>query len=156
MLRSKKQNVSVRLQISDLQNMKEIAALLRVRESDVMRFSVRSTLKRLLPLKDSSIRGRQLLPVLLNIGAELVDFFDLEECQLYELVNMDVPETQKVAMEDIELVTMCTNKEQLVLSKLKDLLNQSTQPFGVSTLVKQYLCDKYAFSELIGTHEFKR
>ena len=144
MFETKKQNVSVRMNTSDLQQLKEIAQRLRVRESEVFRFAVRSTLRKLLPLNDISVRGRDLLPVLIEFGSELVSFFGMDQRQFNEIINDGVAEELKVEKEDIELLSMCANREQYVYLKLKHVVNTRLPPMGAIALVKQYLMEKYA------------
>ena len=53
----RKQAVSIRLGDSDIRNIKRIAKRLGVRDSDIIRFAIKSTLGRIAPLCDQGIRG---------------------------------------------------------------------------------------------------
>ena len=60
MLESRKQAVSIRMNVSDVRKVKKLASRLGVRDSDVIRFAVKSMLSRLGPLYDPDVRGRSL------------------------------------------------------------------------------------------------
>jgi len=78
----KKQAVSIRLGESDIRNIKRIAQRLGVRDSDIIRFAIKSTLNRIAPLCDAAIRGRNLVPVLVESGDELIRYFELDAFRL--------------------------------------------------------------------------
>jgi 16S rRNA U516 pseudouridylate synthase RsuA-like enzyme len=64
----RKQAVSIRLGEGDVRNIKRMAQRLGVRDSDIIRFAVKSMLSRIAPLCDDAIRGRNLVPVSGRIG----------------------------------------------------------------------------------------
>ena len=70
----RKQAVSIRLSAADLRNVKKLSRRLGVRYSDVIRYAVKSTLAKLGPLFDSEVRGRNLVPVFVEAGNELVRY----------------------------------------------------------------------------------
>ena len=63
MIESRKQAVSIRMNGSDVRKVKKLAIRLGVRDSDVIRFAVKSTLAKLGPLYDAEVQGRNLVPV---------------------------------------------------------------------------------------------
>ena len=67
MVDNKKQNVSVRMSSTDLKRIKDIAQRMNVRDSDVFRFAIKNTLAKLTPLNDSLVRGKDLLPVKIQV-----------------------------------------------------------------------------------------
>lgn len=145
---TKKQNVSVRMSSSDLRKLKEIALRLQVRGSDVFRFAVRNTLAKLSPLNDATLRGRDLLLMLMELGPELASYLDIDAGRLNDIVNEGVESEKRVAKEDIELLTMHGAKERYIYAKLKGLHWQSGQPQGAAALVRQYLYEKYVNREM--------
>lgn len=148
MIDDKKQNVSVRLNTSDLQKIKKIAQRLQVRESDVFRFAIKATLSKLIPLHDQNAKGADLVPAFVEYGAELSSYFDLDIPRLESLFNDGVDALEKkVDSEDIELLAMAGIKENFVYMKLKELASRQAVPMGPSALLRQHLFEKYIQSD---------
>jgi DNA-binding MltR family transcriptional regulator len=78
----RKQAVSIRLNATDLRNVKKLAKRLHVRYSDIIRYAVKTSLAKLGPLLDGDVRGRSLVPVLVETGTDLVRYLDLDAAQL--------------------------------------------------------------------------
>ena len=78
MVEGRKQAVSIRMTTTDVRKVKRLASRLGVRDSDVIRFAVKSTLAKLGPLYDPEVQGRNLVPVFVEWGSELLRFFDLD------------------------------------------------------------------------------
>jgi len=97
----RKQAVSIRLGESDIRNIKRIAKRLGVRDSDIIRFALKSTLSRIAPLCDPAIRGRNLVPVLVESGDELIRYFELDAFRLESIINEQVEEGRQVDRDDI-------------------------------------------------------
>ena len=76
MVEGRKQAVSIRMTSTDVHKVKRLASRLGVRDSDVIRFAVKSTLAKLGPLYDAEVQGRNLVPVFVEWGVELLRFFD--------------------------------------------------------------------------------
>lgn len=150
MMDDKKQNISVRLNSSDLWKIKEIAKRLNVRESDVFRFAIKATLKKLIPLHDLEVRGSDLVPAFIECGTDLINYFDFDTNQLEKIINGGVEESaKKVKSEDIELLAMSGMKENPIYMKLKYITgkyeeNGVIEPY---TLIRQHLYDKYVFQK---------
>src|SRR6201996_2921855 len=96
----RKQAVSIRLGDSDVRNIKRIAKRLGVRDSDIIRFAIKSTLNRIAPLCDQAIRGRNLVPVLVESGDELIRYFELDAFRLERIINEQVEEGRQVERDD--------------------------------------------------------
>lgn len=144
MVDNKKQNVSVRMSNSDLKRIKEIAQRINVRDSDVFRFAVKSTLTKLTPLNDEHVRGKDLLPVFLEGGSELASYFDLDTSRLERIINDGVDNPGKlVDREDIELLVMAGIQESYVYMRLKNLLQKQPEHQEVSRALREYLLEKY-------------
>lgn len=81
------QGISLRLSDADIRRVKAISGRLGVRESDLLRFAIRTLLNQLAPLADPAVRGRELVPMLLEHGAEIIREFGLDSHALTALVN---------------------------------------------------------------------
>src|SRR3974390_3106905 len=79
---NRKQAVSIRLGSADIRKVKRLAKRLGVRDSDVIRFAIKSTLNRVAPLCDPEIRGPSLVPMFVETGAELIQHFELDAFRL--------------------------------------------------------------------------
>jgi hypothetical protein len=148
MMEDKKQNVSVRLNISDLSKIKDIAKRLHVRESDVFRFAIKATLTKLIPLHDNNSKGRDLLPAFIEYGSELTNYFDLDVQRLDTVINQGVEDPlARVDYDDIELIAMAGIKESYVYTKLKELASRQSTPMGPCSLLRQHLYEKYVHNQ---------
>ncbi len=105
-MESRKQAVSIRMSASDVRKIKRLAERLGMRDSDIIRFAVKSMLGKLAPLHDPLIRGRSLMPVFLDHGQELSHHFDLDAARLEAIINEDADEKSRVDREDIQLLAM--------------------------------------------------
>jgi hypothetical protein len=151
-MESRKQAVSIRMSGADIRNVKKLAKRLGVRDSDVVRFAVKTMLARLSLLCDSSVRGSELVPLLAEHGAELCRHFDLDVGQLEAIINDNAEESRRVDRDDIQLIAM-TNVQRSYLGvrlfeqaqrsrggegpELSSLYAQEGQP------LRTYLYDKY-------------
>jgi hypothetical protein len=103
----RKKAVSLRLTVADLRKIKCIAERLRVRDSDVIRFAVKTTLSRLSLLADPLMRGRALLPLLIDPTKELARHFDLDAGKLEALINGGVDDVDDhVPLSDLHTIAM--------------------------------------------------
>src|SRR5579883_3683073 len=94
-IESRKQAVSIRMSPADLQKVKDLARRLGARDSDVIRFAVKTMLGRLAPLFDPHSRGRALVPALVEAGTEFLRFFELDCGRLDALINQEVSDPEK-------------------------------------------------------------
>ena len=148
MIESRKQAVSIRMNVSDVRKVKKLASRLGVRDSDVIRFAVKSMLGRLGPLYDHDVRGRNLVPVFVEFGTELLRFFDLDGARLEAIVNDGVEPSKRVDRDDIALLALTGAQEQYAALKLSEL-NQQESPQNASpnlaSSLRQYLYEKYVY-----------
>jgi hypothetical protein len=145
---SRKQAVSIRMNVSDVRKVKKLANRLGVRDSDVIRFAVKSMLARLGPLYDSEVRGRNLVPVFVEFGNELLRFFDLDGARLEAIVNEGVEQGKRVDRDDLALLALSGAQEQYAALKLSELHHQDSAPMSPADLassLRQYLYDKYVY-----------
>jgi hypothetical protein len=149
-VKSRKSAISVRIGAADVRNVKAVAKRLGVRDSDVFRYAVKSSLEQLGPLGDPNVHGRHLLPVFVEAGPTLLRFFDLDAARLVEIVNAGVEDPEAlVAREDLTLLSMAVTQQGYALVKLNELREEAPSlPPETQTLVealREYLYDKYVF-----------
>jgi hypothetical protein len=141
----RKQAVSIRLGESDLRNIKRIARRLGVRDSDIIRFAIRSMLNRISPLCDDGITGRNLVPVLVESGDELIRHFELDAYRLERIINERADEDVRVEHDDIALLAMNGLREQYLVMRLKDNNGAPIDAGGQGRSLRAYLYDKYVY-----------
>ena len=161
-MESRKKAISIRMSASDVNKVKRLAKRFGVRDSDVIRFAVKSALARLAPLQDPTVRGRSLVPVFVESGAELFHHFDLDAVRLETIINQDAEDERRVDHEDIQLIAMSGTDGSYLRWQLKRMPASSgavsydgrgrngtahelraevgTMP---STTLRDYLYDKY-------------
>lgn len=139
-----KQLVSIRLGRNDFNKIKLIARRLGARDSDVIRFAIRSMLGKLGPLHDIKLSGRDLLPVFVELGAELTTYFEIDSARLDTIINNGIErDSQRVASDDIKLLSMAAMPEHYMYLRLKEVAGDSIDTLGVNAALRQYLYDKY-------------
>jgi hypothetical protein len=141
----RKQAVSIRLGESDIRNIKRIAKRLGVRDSDIIRFAIKSTLNRISPLCDPSIRGRNLVPVLVESGDELIRYFELDAFRLESIINEQVDAGREVDRDDIALLAMGGLREEYLVMRLKDGDCTAGDAGLPVRSLRGYLYDKYVY-----------
>lgn len=114
-----------------------------VRDSDVIRYAIKAALRRLSPLCDESIRGRNLVPVLVEAGEELVRHFDLDSYRLEAIVNAQTDPALRVERDDIALLAMSSMQDEYLMMRMKDGLAVPVEPVGADRSLRHYLYDKY-------------
>jgi hypothetical protein len=141
----RKQAVSIRLGEGDIRNIKRMAARLGVRESDIIRYAIKSTLNRIAPLGDQAIRGRNLVPVLVESGDELIRYFELDAFRLETIINQQVEEARQVSRDDIALLAMGGLREEYLMMRLNDGDRVSGDAVPPARSLRHYLYDKYVY-----------
>jgi hypothetical protein len=143
---SRKQAVSIRMNTADVRKVKKLSQRLGVRDSDVIRFAVKCMLARLGPLYDPQIRGRNLVPVFVESGAELLRFFDLDATRLEAIINDGAEIDRRVDRDDIALLALSGAQQPyaaLMLSELNRGERGLSRAGELSASLRQYLYDKY-------------
>jgi hypothetical protein len=143
-LDQRKQAVSIRLGESDLRNIKRMARRLGVRDSDIIRFAIKSMLHRISPLCDDGITGRNLVPVLVESGDELIRHFEFDTYRLERIINERAQEDARVDHDDIALLAMNGLREHYLLMRLNDN-NGAPTDAGQAHSLRAYLYDKYVY-----------
>jgi hypothetical protein len=133
---------------ADVRKVKKLAQRLGVRDSDVIRFAVKCALSRLGPLNDPEAKGRNLVPVFVESGAELLRFFELDAARLEAIINEGADPMRRVEREDIALLALTGASEPyaaLMLSELNRDDRNRQRPGEISDSVRQYLYAKYMY-----------
>jgi len=152
----RKQAVSIRMNAADVRKVKKLASRLGVRDSDVIRFAVKNMLARLGPLYDPEVHGRNLVPVFVESGAELLRFFDIDASKLESIINNGVDNERRVERDDIALLALTGSQEPYAALKLSELdrserRRQSTAELSES--LRQYLYAKYVYRPVVDSEE---
>lgn len=145
MVDQRKQAVSIRLGESDIRNIKRIAKRLGVRDSDIIRFAIKSTLSRIAPLCDSAIRGRNLVPVLVESGDELIRYFELDAYRLENIINAQADDGRQVDRDDIALLAMSGLREEYLVMRLTEGNGSAVDATAQGRSLRRYLYDKYVY-----------
>ena len=146
---ARKQAVSLRVSISDLRRVKKLAQRLGARDSDVIRFALKTMLARLAPLCDNSVRGRALVPVFIEAGSDLFHHFDLDTARLDEIVNDGATKEQEVESDDLQRIAIAGMQQsyaKLRLSKTPGPASEREAPPLDDPLhgpLRGYLYSKY-------------
>jgi hypothetical protein len=155
---SRKQAVSIRMNASDIRNVKKLAKRLAVRDSDVIRFAVKAMLGRLAPLSDPTVRGRSLVPVFVESGSEIFRYFELDAVRLDSIINDGADQDSLVEHEDIQLIAMSGIQQSYARLRLSSIgrapeqaksragMNgQSAEEDQLGTSLRRYLYEKYVY-----------
>jgi hypothetical protein len=138
----RKQAISIRLGENDIGNVKRMAKRLGVRDSDIIRFAIKSTLRRVAPLCDATVRGRNLVPVLVESGDELIRYFELDPFRLEAIINDQAESKSQVDRDDIALLAMSGLREEYLHMRLNHSSEAGSAP---ARSLRHYLYDKYVY-----------
>ena len=141
---TRKQAVSIRLGVSDIRKVKKLAERLGVRDSDVIRFALKWLLHRLAPLCDPQVRGRHLVPVFVEAGAELIPHFDLDAYRLELVLNEGADDDEKVAHDDVVMLAMSGTQQPYLRLRLGAVHGQGGSALPALSL-RDYLYEKYVY-----------
>ncbi|MEJ0005124.1 MAG: hypothetical protein WDM77_01715 [Steroidobacteraceae bacterium] len=137
--------MSVRLSNGDIRNIKRFAKRIGVRDSDIIRFAIKSVLSRLGPLCDPTIRGRSLVPVLVESGDEFIRHFEFDAFQLESIINDQADPKDQVERDDIVLLAMSSLQQDYLRMRLH-ADGQTGAPVTENSL-RRYLYDKYIYRD---------
>ena len=143
MVDQRKQSVSIRLGVGDVRNVKRMAKRLGVRDSDIIRFAIKSTLSRMAPLCGTTVAGRNLLPLLMESGDELIRHFELDSYRLETIINEYAEDEVRVDRDDIALLAMSCLRDQYLLMRMKDASVAVPEGSAAAHSLKNYLYEKY-------------
>lgn len=148
MAENRKQAVSIRMSSADVRKIKSLSQRLGVRDSDVVRFAVKNTLARLAPLHDTAVTGRNLVPVFVELGIDVVRFFDLDAARLDTIINAETAPDRRVAHDDIVLLALMGAQlpyAALLLSELNRSDGAVSADEDLAGALRQYLYEKYLY-----------
>jgi hypothetical protein len=140
---------------TDVRKVKKLASRLGVRDSDVIRFAVKSMLARLGPLYDPEAHGRNLVPVFVESGAELLRFFEIDASRLEAIINGGVDIDRRVDRDDIALLALTGTQEPYAALKLSELDRSERRERTAAELsesLRQYLYAKYVYRVIPESH----
>ena len=144
---ARKKAVSIRMSASDVRGIKRLSERLQVNDSDVIRFAVKSALLRLAPLCEDSVRGKGLVPLLMESGSDLFRHFDLDMARLESIVNEGVDDQQvRVEQEDLRLIALHGMHRPYAAVTHRMAPAGSGEQISAATMdqtLRQYLYDKY-------------
>jgi hypothetical protein len=132
----------------DVSKVKKLARRLGARESEVIRFAVKTMLARLGPLYDPEVRGRFLVPAFVESGAELLSFFDLDAARLEAIINNEVDEARRVDGDDIALIALTSAPQPYAALKLSEINHEELKngdPLVLARSLREYLYEKYVY-----------
>ena len=135
----------MRLGTADIRKIKKLAQCLGARDTDVIRYAIKAMLARLAPLHDGSAHGRDLLPVFVEAGAELLQHFDLDAARLEAIINDAAPRGQRVDSDDIGLIAMSAMQQRYALLRLSALGRDAHDEARVPASLRSYLYAKYVY-----------
>ncbi len=147
MSEQRKQAVSIRLGTSDVRKIKRVAERLGVRDSDVIRFALKSMLNRIAPLCDPEIRGRNLVPVFVEAGRDLIAHFDLDAFRLEAIINEGADEERLVDHDDGVLLAMSGTEQPYLKLRLNAVNGVDSHLEGTGDSLRHYLYAKYVYRQ---------
>lgn len=150
-MEGRKQAISIRLNAADVRNLRKLARRMGVRNSDVIRFALKSCIARLELLLQPEAKGRDLVPVFVEAGADLVRYLDLDATRVDAIINDGVVDGNRVERADVHL--LAGSGAQHSYARLRSApagLRNSTLSAGdedrlLSQSLRRYLYDKYVF-----------
>lgn len=140
--------VSIRMHSGDVSKVKKLAERLGARDSEVIRFAVKTMLARLGPLCDLEVRGRFLVPAFVESGAELLSFFELDAARLESIINKEIDDSRRVDSDDISLIALTGAPQPYAALKLSEINHEELKhgdPLVLARSLREYLYEKYVY-----------
>lgn len=147
MSEQRKQAVSIRLGLSDVRKIKRVAERIGVRDSDVIRFAIKSMLSRIAPLCDAEVCGRNLVPVFVEAGCDLIAHFDLDAFRLESIINEGADEERRVAHDDVVLLAMSGTQQPYLKLRLGQVNGADGEGAPTVESLRHYLYAKYVYRQ---------
>jgi len=155
-MNSRKRAVSIRMSDIDIGSVKKLAKRLGVRDSDVIRCAIKMMMTRLGPLTDAAVRGRNLVPVFVESGTDLLRHFDLDPIRLERIINDGVAVDAQVEHDDIQLLAMSGMQRSYMKLRLGAIGNGNGGHYAeadsgrddgerLDESLRQYLYSKYVY-----------
>jgi hypothetical protein len=150
---ARKVAVSIRMPAADVRKVKKLAARLSTRESEVVRFAVKTMLARLAPLCEPEATGRSLVPAFVECGAEFLRFFDLDAARIEAIINEGATSSATVDREDIALLALTGAQQpyaELRLSQINAESGSVQNNLVLTQSLREYLYEKYVYRTSTG------
>jgi len=136
--------ISVRLSENEHQKIKTTAEKLGVRNSDFIRYAIRTALTRLSALHNSDLCGTALLPTMVEHCNELNRHFDLDADKLDAIINAQTNEPERrVARNDIELLALCGMSVEIIQERFRQVTGIEIKNNEIYQFMRNYLVEKY-------------
>jgi len=139
-----KRIVSLRMNTSDYGRVKAIARRFRARDSEVLRLLLKVGLDELDSLYRQDVDTPTLAGQVAMHGATLVDHLALSARRLDEALNAGRVPTERVAVEDLELVVLAAGSPSALAGRLEALTGTPVTAAGALAALRDYLLCKYA------------
>jgi hypothetical protein len=151
----RKQAISLRISATDLRKVKKLAQRFGTRDSNVVRVALKIMRERLEPLCNQNIRGRALVPVIVEAGHDILHHSDLDFTRLEEIVNSGVNKGQEIESEDLQLLAATAIQQTYAQFKLTRILpvpgtegrRAPQMEEQLNDRLRSYFCAKYAETE---------
>ncbi len=136
--------ISVRLSATEQKKIKATVKKLQVRNSDIVRYAIRTTLVRLSAFYNPGFNGVTLLPTMIKYCNELNRHFDMDADKLDKIINAEVSEPgSRVARNDIEMLALCGMPVEIIQQRFKQITDIDLDEKDVYQFMKSYLVEKY-------------
>jgi hypothetical protein len=157
-MEGRKQAVSIRLNAADVRNLRKLSRRLGVRNSDIIRYAIKNALTRLSPLCDSEVKGRALVPALVDAGGDLMRYLDLDIAELESIINEGAAPEQQVDRADVQLLAVSSPPPGYARLRLVRIgggraadaagaqADAMTEENQLGHSVRKYFYDKYVYT----------
>lgn len=142
---ARKKPVSLRADAADLSKLRLIAERLDARESDIIRLAIRNLLVRFSALTDPAVRGRALVPLFLEAGAELTQGLKLDAEQLNYILNDGASPEDLVPLEHVHMIATLGAGE--ISGSTRGNGDGSTASERRTSPTRRFLCREYLFQD---------
>src|ERR1700677_4167431 len=95
-----------------------------------------------LGMRSEAIRGRNLVPVLLESGDDLIRFFELDAFRLESIINEQTEPHARVDRDDIALLAMSGLREHYLMMRMREASGSQSESTPPGRSLRNYLYDK--------------
>lgn len=150
---TKTRTLSLRITDAECKRIREIARRLNASEAAVIRYAIRSMLKRNGALADPDSSGCSLIPLFVEHGPELISYFDLDATHLNQIINGAAAENatadddtqQHVDAADLALLATTRLGETHIHAKLREMHLLGIEQGDAAATLRGYFYRKYIY-----------
>ena len=143
---TKTRTLSLRVTDAEYKRIREIARRLNASESAVVRYAIRSMLKRNGALADPASSGYSLIPLFVEHGPELISYFDLDATHLDRIFNGETAnKEQHIDSADLALLSTTRLGETHIHAKLREMHLQGIEQGDAASTLRGYFYKKYIY-----------